>query len=69
MRSDEKNYIQKGVEVDFTSDIIDFFDIVNNGPSGQAETQNIDQLSIRTINERPKRSAKRTHLVSSQGKK
>lgn len=55
MRSDDKNYIQKGSEVDFSSDLSGFFDVTPSSeatPIGAAATT------------RPKRSAKRTQLVS-----
>lgn len=54
MRSDDKNYIQKGSEVDFSSDISGFFDVT---PSSEA-------IPIGAITaSRPRRSAKRTQLV------
>lgn len=55
MRSDDKNYVQKGSEVDFSSDISGFFDMT---PSSEA-------IPIGTTTAtRPRRSAKRAQLVS-----
>lgn len=75
MRSDDKNYIQKGVEVDFPSDVSGFFGInVENFrdhviTSNDAEVQKaVQQLSNVGQNggiDRPRRNTKRTHLVRS----
>lgn len=73
MRSDDKNYIQKQIEVDFPSDVSGFFSInVDNFrdhvvTSNDAEVQKaLEELSGVGQNiggGRPRRNTKRTHLV------